>query len=42
MTASTALDPERRARARRTALILGLVAFALYAGFILLSVFHAR
>ena len=37
-----ALEPERRARVRRTALILALVAFALYSGFILLSVFHAR
>jgi hypothetical protein len=41
-TGVVALDPERRARVRRTALILALVAFALYSGFILMSVFHAR
>jgi hypothetical protein len=36
------LDAERRARVRRTALLLGLVAFGVYTAFILLSVFHAR
>ena len=35
-------DRERRARARRAALVLALVAFAVYAGFILMSVLHVR
>jgi hypothetical protein len=32
------MDPERRRRVRRSALLLGLVAAAFYLGFIILSV----
>jgi hypothetical protein len=32
---------ERRAKARRTAILLGLVAFAFYVGFIIMSVSKA-
>jgi uncharacterized membrane protein (DUF485 family) len=35
-------ERERRARVRRTALLLALVAFTVYVGFILMSVFHRR
>jgi hypothetical protein len=35
-------DRERARRVRRNAIILGLVAFAFYAGFILMSVTGAR
>ena len=34
----TDMDPERRRRVRRTALLLALVAAAFYLGFIILSV----
>jgi hypothetical protein len=37
-TPRTELEPtERRARARRLAIVLGLIAFGFYAGFILLG-----
>ena len=37
----TELDPERRRRVRRTALLLALVAAAFYLGFIIMSVVRA-
>ena len=37
-TLNNAEDSERRARARRTAWLLGLVALAFYVGFIVMSV----
>jgi hypothetical protein len=37
----TDLDPERRRRVRRTALLLALVAAAFYLGFIIMSVVRA-
>ena len=37
----TELDPERRRRVRRTALLLALVAAAFYFGFIIMSVVRA-
>jgi hypothetical protein len=43
--AETTMTPEqvaeRRAKARRTAIVLGLIAFAFYAAFIIMSVTKA-
>jgi len=35
-------DPQQRSRVRRTAIVLALIAFAFYAGFIVMSVLQAR
>ncbi len=40
--ATTDLDMERRARVRRSAIVLGLVALAFYLAFIVMSVTRAQ
>jgi hypothetical protein len=41
MPALTPTEPERRARVRRTAILLGIVALSFYVAFIVMSVMRA-